>query len=127
MSNSSADSSHYCALINDTNRKVLNGVIDHLGMLESGTLKTDQKKIGSELVPCHIVHLNTKYYTCDVQVLSYESLEQFCDSHEITKSENVQILALLVCVSQKELTEDFLANLLHFSSWMDQIEVKVKY
>ncbi|KAL3069479.1 hypothetical protein niasHS_018204 [Heterodera schachtii] len=120
----SQNSPAYCVLVNDQRDGVLREIIDHLGLLESGGLGAQQKKIGSETLPCHTLHLNTKYYTCDVPLLSCPSFVRLKSICAAERRSNLAVFAVLFCVTRQQLTEDFLAMVSQYSASLEKAEVK---
>ncbi|KAL3092834.1 hypothetical protein niasHT_030023 [Heterodera trifolii] len=120
----SQNSPAYCVLVNDQRDGVLREIIDHLGLLESGGLGAQQKKIGSETLPCHTLHLDTKYYTCDVLLLSCPSFVRLKSICAAERRSNLAVFAVLFCVTRQQLTEDFLAMVSQYSASLEKVEVK---
>ncbi|CAK5006527.1 unnamed protein product [Meloidogyne enterolobii] len=102
-----------CAFVNDKDNFVLQKVLEHL------TANSNENK---EYSSSTILHLNTKYYICDVPVFNFNSFEDFTESRSKQKNEN-SFLALIVCAFLVEINELFLDKLSKISQ-IESLDVK---
>nr|CAD2143309.1 unnamed protein product [Meloidogyne enterolobii] len=102
-----------CAFVNDKDNFVLQKVLEHL------TANSNENK---EYSSSTILHLNTKYYICDVPVFNFNSFEDFTESQSKQKDENL-FLALIVCAFPDEINEHFLDKLSQISQ-IESLDVK---
>nr|CAD2181692.1 unnamed protein product [Meloidogyne enterolobii] len=100
-----------CAFVNDKDNSVLQKVFEHL------TATSNENNSSST-----ILHLNTKYYICDVPVFNFNSFEDFTESQSKQKDENL-FLALIVCAFPDEINEHFLDKLSKISQ-IESLDVK---
>uniref|UniRef100_A0A915N7H5 Uncharacterized protein n=1 Tax=Meloidogyne javanica TaxID=6303 RepID=A0A915N7H5_MELJA len=100
-----------CAFVNDKNNFVLQKVFEHL------TTNSNENNSSST-----ILHLNTKYYICDVPVFNFNSFEDFTENQSKQKDENL-FLALIVCAFLDEINEHFLDKLSKISQ-IESLDVK---
>uniref|UniRef100_A0A915LCY4 Uncharacterized protein n=1 Tax=Meloidogyne javanica TaxID=6303 RepID=A0A915LCY4_MELJA len=105
-----------CAFVNDKNNFVLQKVFEHL------TANSNENINNKEYSSSTILHLNTKYYICDVPVFDFNSFEDFTESQSKQKDENL-FLALIVCAFPDEINEHFLDKLSQISQ-IESLDVK---
>ena len=115
--------SSICALINDRDNSLLNGLVDRLGSLEDGALIPMEEN--DDGIRHYQFRLDTKYYVADVPVYTFPTFEALLNLMKST--EQIQINALIICANRNELKAEFLARILQYTRGLDLecAEVKV--
>ncbi|KAL7077492.1 hypothetical protein ACQ4LE_003152 [Meloidogyne hapla] len=109
-----------CAFVNDNDGFILKKVIKHLEVFGSGQ-NNNSNESTSNNENRSILHLDTKYYTCDVPVFNFNSFEDLAENQ--LKQKESSFLALMVCACLEEINEIFLARLSQFSQ-IKSLDVK---